>query len=57
MTPVPVEEKPARPLQAKMQPPSAAVPLQKGDTLEDYEGSYKFAPITEAEVSRAMIKR
>lgn len=25
--------------------------------LEDYNGNYKFAPIEEAEVSRAMIKR
>ncbi|EKM79287.1 hypothetical protein AGABI1DRAFT_40074 [Agaricus bisporus var. burnettii JB137-S8] len=30
---------------------------QKHDVVEDYDGSYKFAPITEAEVSRAMIKR
>lgn len=27
------------------------------DVNEDYEGNYRFAPITEAEVSRAMIKR
>lgn len=27
------------------------------DVLEDYNGNYKFAPIEEAEVSRAMIKR
>ena len=27
------------------------------DAVEDYNGSYKFAPIEEAEVSRAMIKR
>lgn len=27
------------------------------DVLEDYQGNYKFAPIEEAEVSRAMIKR
>ena len=25
--------------------------------LEDYQGNYKFAPIEEAEVSRAMISR
>lgn len=25
--------------------------------LEDYNGNYKFAPIEEAEVSRAMIRR
>lgn len=25
--------------------------------VEDYEGNYQFAPIEEAEVSRAMIKR
>lgn len=29
----------------------------KYDTLEDYNGQYRFAPIEEAEVSRAMIKR
>jgi len=27
------------------------------DVLEDYEGNYRFAPIEEAQVSRAMIKR
>jgi thiamine thiazole synthase len=27
------------------------------DVNEDYEGNYKFAPIEEAQVSRAMIKR
>ena len=27
------------------------------DVLEDYDGNYRFAPIEEAEVSRAMIKR
>lgn len=30
---------------------------QQQDVLEDYDGNYKFAPIEEAEVSRAMIKR
>ena len=30
---------------------------QAQDILEDYNGNYKFAPIEEAEVSRAMIKR
>ena len=29
----------------------------KVNVLEDYNGSYQFAPIEEAEVSRAMIKR
>ncbi|KAJ8080536.1 thiamine metabolism- protein [Marasmius tenuissimus] len=29
----------------------------KYDSLEDYQGNYKFAPIEEAQVSRAMIKR
>ncbi|KJA21255.1 hypothetical protein HYPSUDRAFT_42403 [Hypholoma sublateritium FD-334 SS-4] len=29
----------------------------KYDVLEDYQGSYRFAPIEEAQVSRAMIKR
>ncbi|KXN88070.1 Thiamine thiazole synthase [Leucoagaricus sp. SymC.cos] len=42
-------------LQSKIQQP--AIPLNKDDIHEDYEGFYKFAPITEAEVSRAMIKR
>lgn len=55
MTPVAVEGKVAPLLQPKLQQP--ALPLQKDDVLEDYGGSYKFAPITEAEVSRAMIKR
>ncbi len=55
MTPVAVQEKSAPFLQPKVQQP--AVPLQKDDIVENYEGSYKFAPITEAEVSRAMIKR
>ena len=27
------------------------------DALEDYSGNYKFAPIEEAQVARAMIKR
>jgi len=27
------------------------------DVCEDYEGNYRFAPIEEAQVSRAMIKR
>ena len=27
------------------------------DVLEDYNGNYRFAPIEEAQVSRAMIKR
>jgi thiamine thiazole synthase len=30
---------------------------QKYDVAENYEGQYRFAPIEEAEVSRAMIKR
>jgi hypothetical protein len=29
----------------------------KYEVLENYEGAYKFAPIQEAQVSRAMIKR
>ena len=29
----------------------------KYNVLEDYEGGYRFAPIEEAQVSRAMIKR
>ena len=27
------------------------------DALEDYDGHYRFAPIEEAQVARAMIKR
>ena len=27
------------------------------DALEDYDGYYRFAPIEEAQVARAMIKR
>lgn len=27
------------------------------DVCEDYDGNYRFAPIEEAQVSRAMIKR
>ena len=27
------------------------------DVLENYDGDYRFAPIEEAQVSRAMIKR
>jgi hypothetical protein len=29
----------------------------KQGVLEDYEGNYRFAPIEEAQVARAMIKR
>lgn len=29
----------------------------KYNVLEDYQGGYRFAPIEEAQVSRAMIKR
>jgi len=31
--------------------------VQKYNILEDYHGGYRFAPIEEAQVSRAMIKR
>ncbi|TFK27709.1 thiazole biosynthetic enzyme [Coprinopsis marcescibilis] len=31
--------------------------VAQGEVLENYEGKYKFAPIEEAQVSRAMIKR
>jgi thiamine thiazole synthase len=54
MAPVAVAEKQNPVLQQKYQ---AAMTRQKDDVVEDYDGSYKFAPITEAEVSRAMIKR
>ncbi|KAH6912617.1 thiazole biosynthetic enzyme [Coprinopsis sp. MPI-PUGE-AT-0042] len=40
--------------------PVQHTPSAKGQVdavLENYEGNYKFAPISEAEVSRAMIKR
>lgn len=42
---------------------STANPIKKTvgsteyDVCEDYEGNYRFAPIEEAQVSRAMIKR
>ena len=37
----------------------AAAPAANGtyDVKEDYDGDYRFAPIEEAQVSRAMIKR
>ena len=41
-----------KPPQQTLQPSKAHVNIR-----EDYEGNYKFAPICEAEVSRAMIKR
>jgi len=47
MAPVATSEKPLR----------GNVDVQKYDTLEDYNGGYRFAPIEEAQVSRAMIKR
>ncbi|TFK27711.1 hypothetical protein FA15DRAFT_754098 [Coprinopsis marcescibilis] len=31
--------------------------VAQGEVLENYESTYKFAPIEEAQVSRAMIKR
>jgi len=37
-------------------PVTIAVP-QKYDVVENYDGGYRFAPIQEAQVSRAMIKR
>jgi thiamine thiazole synthase len=55
MAPVAVTEKQNPVLQQKYH--QVAVTRQKDDIVEDYDGSYKFAPITEAEVSRAMIKR
>jgi len=36
---------------------AAASDVQKYNILEDYQGGYRFAPIEEAQVSRAMIKR
>ena len=35
----------------------SASDIQKYDIHEDYKGSYRFAPIEESQVSRAMIKR
>lgn len=35
----------------------AAVETTQYDVCEDYDGNYRFAPIEEAQVSRAMIKR
>ena len=38
--------------------PSPQKPVaQDVDVQEDYHGQYRFAPIEEAQVSRAMIKR
>ena len=36
---------------------ASASDVQKYNVLEDYHGGYRFAPIEEAQVSRAMIKR
>lgn len=55
MAPVAVTEQKPSVLQQKYN--QSAMTRQKHDVVEDYDGSYKFAPITEAEVSRAMIKR
>lgn len=49
MAPVPIFE--------NVPPPQTNVEAQKYDILEDYKGAYRFAPIQEAQVSRAMIKR
>jgi len=38
-------------------PPVSSIVSQKHDVSENYEGQYRFAPIEEADVSRAMIKR
>ncbi|KAJ6613286.1 thiazole biosynthetic enzyme [Mycena sp. CBHHK59/15] len=39
------------------EPPSTLKLVGKTDFEENYDGSYRFAPIEEAQVSRAMIKR
>jgi len=49
MAPVPIFE--------NVPPPPTNIEAQKYDILEDYKGAYRFAPIQEAQVSRAMIKR
>ncbi len=38
-------------------PPAMKIETQDYEVLEDYNGKYQFAPIEEAQVSRAMIKR
>ncbi|KAL0069795.1 thiamine metabolism-related protein [Marasmius tenuissimus] len=55
MAPVQVleAETPSVPVNLKMNGSNGV----KYDSLEDYQGNYKFAPIEEAQVSRAMIKR
>ncbi|KAK1232054.1 thiamine metabolism- protein [Marasmius sp. AFHP31] len=55
MAPVQVleAETPSVPVNLKMNGSNGV----KHDSLEDYQGNYKFAPIEEAQVSRAMIKR
>jgi len=49
----PIDDAPI--LQAKKNGVNGSKPSY--DVLEDYEGGYRFAPIEEAQVSRAMIKR
>ncbi|KAL0565876.1 thiamine metabolism-related protein [Marasmius crinis-equi] len=57
MAPVQVleAETPSAPVNVKLN--GSNVTGTKHDTSEDYQGNYKFAPIEEAQVSRAMIKR
>lgn len=38
-------------------PTTMKIEAQDHEVLEDYNGKYQFAPIEEAQVSRAMIKR
>lgn len=45
------------PVQTLEKPATTYASSQKYDVSENYEGEYRFAPIEEAEVSRAMIKR
>lgn len=37
--------------------PIGGVDSTRSDAAENYDGQYRFAPIEEAQVSRAMIKR
>lgn len=45
------------PVQTLEKPATVYASPQKYDISENYEGEYRFAPIEEAEVSRAMIRR
>ena len=47
----------APPLESTVLDKSPSPKQPHADALEDYDGHYRFAPIEEAQVARAMIKR